>query len=266
MLDRRTGHAQPGGVDVAALECVVVEMGVVGRVGDERAHPAEVRIARPGDEPLVVERIGQRVGLQDARRGLRDAVADVLPLFADLGERVGPCLQALAFLLEVVFLALLARKSGIPGVEGGLGLGRGVGQVDGVDLVPEGGVEQGPERIARAEVGDRVHRDGHRIQRLVGGGGVPDGDLLERQGAAQLVAGHGIGHRVLNGSGAFRRPFGVALGEVEGLFRPPVEGERPGGDEGRHRERKCYARKQIHSQSTKLRTFGRFSKSAYIRS
>ena len=259
VLERRAGHAQPGGVDVGPAEREVVEMVVVARVGHIRPDLAEIRVDRPGDDALVVERVGQGVGLQDARGRLRDAVADVLPLFADLVEGIGLRQLALDFLVEVVFLALFARKAGVPGLEGGLRPGDGVGQVDGVELVPEGGVEQGLERVARAEAQDRVGRLGRRVGELPGlRRGVAHDDLLQRQGAAQLVAGHGVGHRVLHG-GRGRDPHDVRGGLL-------VAAGRSEGDEGRHRDRKCYARKHVHRQFTKLRTFGGFSKSAYIRS
>ena len=251
VLDRRAGHAQPGGVDVLALEGVIVEMGVVGGIRHEGLDLAEVGVEGPGDEPLVVERIRQGVGLQDARRRLQDAVPDVPLLLLDLVQRVGPRHLHLDALLHVVALALLAGEAGVPGLEGRLGTGHGVGEVDGVELVPERGVQQGLERIARAQAAHGVDGDGHGVQRLVRGGSIAHGDLLQRQRPPQLVPRHGVYHRVPSGRfsppGVGKRSGFVAPGHITVIrrHRPAnllsgIENAR--GDKSRHGDRKGYAR------------------------
>ena len=258
VLDRRAGHAKPAGVDVLTVEGVVVEVVVVGGVRDVGGHLAEVRVARPGHDALIVERVGQGVGLQDARGGLDQGIADVLALLTDLGERVHPGQFELALALQVVGAALFGRERGVPGLEGGLGPGGRIHDPQGVEFAPERGVELRLEGVARAQP---LHRVGGRCERErvreVRGGGVLDGDLLQREGTAQLVPAPGVHHRV-------RRVYACGDGERRGI-RPPgrlrSREKDPRGGEGRHGDRKQYARKKAHNQ-TKIRTFGGFSKSA----
>ena len=243
VLYRRAGHAEPGGVDVAAPEGIVVEMVVVGGVRHAGGNLAEVRVACPRDHALEVERVGQGVGLQDARGGLRDGVADVLPLLADFRQRIHPCQLQLGFLLHVVGLALLPRQAGVPGFEGGLGPGGGVDDPQGVELAPERGVELRLEGVARAQVHHGVLGSGEGRGVLgLGGRGVAHGDLLQREGAAQLVAAARIDHRVRRGRAGFPGQAHRGAGQPGRLHGRTAVVQRPGGGDRHHRSREPYAR------------------------
>ena len=138
VLNRGSGHSQPAGIHVVALERMVVEMVVEAGVRHGRPDGAEVLVHSPGNEPLVLHRVGDGIGLQYARSGFEYAVLDFLLALLVLAQGIRPCPERLGLLLIVVFLPFLFGEPVVPGFEGSLCLCGGIGDVDGIDLVPEG--------------------------------------------------------------------------------------------------------------------------------
>ena len=148
-------HAQPAGVHVVALEGIVVVAVVERGVGHAHVHLVEILVDRPADDALVLHRIGQGVGLEYPGGLGQYAVLDYLLLLLRQPDGVGARGLAVHPLLGVVLAALLGTQGGVPCLELGPGLRGRVGQVDGVDLVPERGVQQGFQRVAGAEASSR---------------------------------------------------------------------------------------------------------------
>ena len=153
--------SQPAGVDVVALERVVVEVIVICRVRDVRLQLAEIPVQSPGYDALVLHGVRNRVCLENPRGRFQDAVPYGFLFFLDGPQGVGSRHLELCELLLVVFFLLFFGQGCVPRVELGLGLGGGVGYIYGVQLVPERGVEKGFKGVPRAEapLGERGVRD-----------------------------------------------------------------------------------------------------------
>ncbi len=121
VVERRgAGRAEVGAVDVLLHHRRLVEIAVGRRVEMTLVVFVETLVGSPDEQAAVVQRVGDDVGLQDARLGGAETVALFLPDAAH-----GP--------LDVARIGQVARN----GVEIGPGERVELGQGGGVDLVPE---------------------------------------------------------------------------------------------------------------------------------
>ena len=159
------------------------------------------------------------------------ATSYLLPALPVLAQRVRPGYLCVHPLLGVVCLLLLPAERGVPGLEGRPGLGRRVGYVDRVYLVPHRGVQQGPERVARAQLLGR--------QRVGDAGLGYEGVYRQAVGDGSVsVCRRRVDYRV-----PCRR--GGVCGVGRGDCRAEAQASREG--ESQHRCREQYAGHQFHN-------------------
>ena len=213
-LDGGTGHAEAGSAYIFLEMRIVVEM-VVGRgVPVDDLHTVEMTVMPPGDEPLVVEAVGQEGCLQDARGILPDAVPDGLDAVLAVLDGVLPVQDSRqGIVLIVIPFPLGLGKRSIPSVEAVHGHCGRIRQIQGVDAGPVNGVAFGTEGVDDDAVG----------QGIFGGNPPPVQPgirLTDAVGNVHGVAGGDPGSRI-HGRGRFSEEIKVLV------F--PVQAVRPGG-------------------------------------
>ena len=137
------------------LPRVVVETVVEGRVVVDGSYLVELGFGVPDHHPAEVHRIRQRETFNHARSRLDDAVFLCLGVFLGPPDAVRDVHLDGQHLLLVVPAPFLGREGVVPGLEGCLRHGGGVGEVDGVYLPPVQGVHPRPEVLRGIDHGIR---------------------------------------------------------------------------------------------------------------